>query len=159
MSAWKFWQRALVGLVAILVFAAVVAAIGWATCITLIDSTEVGYSFNKWDGKVQVIDRPGYVFAWPFVNEVHTIDLQPMQLCLNANQRVLNCKLVQFDKKGLLTFVQWHGRKDYEVRAPGHDGKGSELMEILKAYAFEPGGTVYPFLTILNDTHAAGVVR
>ena len=60
-----------------------------------------------------------------------------MQVRIEANNRVLNAKLVRFRKftkenvlnvEGVLQFIQMHGRADYDEQ---------NLPEILKCYAYE----------------------
>ena len=86
-----------------------------------------------------------------------------MQICLNANMRVLNCKLVQFNpdgvdpvtkQKGLELFLSWHGRSNYE--GPGNASSAGTsststtvFSDILKSYAYDGTGKEYPFLKIL----------
>lgn len=112
------------------------------TFVNFIDNYQIGYKFDKRDGKVMVLSETGYVVTLPYLVSVHTVDLRPMQVCINANQRVLNCKLVQFDKAGLDLFLSWHGRTDYD---------GVNLNEILKSYAYDGSGKNYPFLTIIRE--------
>ena len=123
--------------------------------VNFVDNYELGYTYDLRSGKIQVLDRTGYVITPPIVVNVHTVDLRPMQVCINANQRVLNCKLVQFDKTGLELFLSWHGRNDYD--GPGNSGGGTvgsgttTFSEILKSYAYDGSGKNYPFLTTLRE--------
>src|SRR5262245_29917009 len=78
-----------VGLVGLLVFR--------IAFVTFVDNYELGYIYHARTGKVELLNRTGYVVATPFVNSVHAIDLRPGQVCMNANSRVLNCKLVKFN--------------------------------------------------------------
>ncbi len=71
-----------------------------------------------------------------------------MQVCINANARVLNCKLVRFNPDGLDLFLSWHGRNDYH--GPNTTSTDN-LSPILMSYAFDGSGTEYPFLTVLRD--------
>lgn len=124
----------------------------YCLCVKFVDSHELGYKFNARTGEVEVLKESGYIVALPLVVRIHTIDMRPMQVCINANSRVLNCKLVQFNKEGLLTFLAWHGRKDYEgPSASSNQSSTSDLSEILKSYAYEGTGKSYPFLTILRE--------
>lgn len=137
----------------------VIAALGllffWS-CFKFVDTYEMGYNFNKWRGQqIEHIEHTGYIVAIPFVNEVHTVDLRPMQVCLAANGRVLNCKLVKFNPNGLDLFLTWHGRADYN--GPGNTTVGiqgctTQFCEILKVYAYDEHGTQYPFLDIQKNT-------
>src|SRR3989344_1128859 len=115
-------------------------------CVNFVDNYELGYKytlFGAGKGKIEVLKEQGYIIIAPFIVKVHKVDLRPMQVCINANQRVLNCKLVQFNPKGLELFLSWHGRGDYS---------GEEnLKEILKSYAYDGSGRSYPFLTIIRE--------
>ena len=119
------------------------------TFVNFIDNYQMGYKFDARTGEVTILDEVGYYVTPPVIVKVHRVDLRPWQVCINANQRVLNCKLVQFkrDKKGLELFLSWHGRKDYE----GGDETIGSFTDILKSYAYEGSGKSYPFLTILRD--------
>src|SRR3989344_302406 len=107
------------------------------------DNYEIGYQFDSRDGKITVLNESGYYVTPPLVISVHKIDMRPMQVCINANQRVLNCKLVQFDPSGIELFLSWHGRDNYP--GPGQGGT-SIFSEILKSYAYDGSGKNYPFL-------------
>jgi len=92
--------------------------------------------------------KRGWVIANPFKSDVYTIDLRPMQVQMNANSRVLNAKLIQFDPAGLQTFLSWHGLDNYE--GPGGSSSGSTpFSEILRSYAYD--GNSYPFLRVLRE--------
>lgn len=112
---------------------------------TYVDSYEFAYKFDSMSGKLYALrDRhgkpvQGYVFAVPLLQSVHTIDMRPMQICISANSRVLNCKLVQFNVRGWRTFVDWHGRDNYS---------GEKLKDILMSYAYDPAGNDYTFLDV-----------
>jgi hypothetical protein len=115
---------------------------------TFIDNTEYGYKFDAISGEIVELVNPdgtpkqGYIFAWPIVERVHTIDMRPMQVCINANSRVLNCKLVEFDPKGFKTLISWHGRQDYS---------GLMFEQIMMSYAYDPSSKSYPFLKISKE--------
>ncbi|HRY36380.1 MAG TPA: hypothetical protein P5230_00655 [Candidatus Magasanikbacteria bacterium] len=131
------------GIVVVLtIFSLIVWVFGW---LNYIDNYELGYKFDTLTGKVEPIERTGWVSNPPFVTKIHTIDLRPMQLCISANQRTLNCKLVKFNPEGLQTFLSWHGRGDYDIFG---EATGS-LRDIMKSYAFDGSGTTYPFLTFM----------
>ncbi len=119
------------------------------TFVNFVDNYHMGYKFDARTGEVTILDDVGYFVTPPIVVKIHTVDLRPWQVCINANKRVLNCKLVQFkrDKKGLELFISWHGRMDYEG---GGEQTGS-FTDILKSYAYEGSGKTYPFMTILRD--------
>ncbi len=104
--------------------------------LTFIDSHEIAYEYNKSNGNITVLDRTGYFWVTPFVTAVHGIDGRPMQVRIEANNRVLNAKLVRFvrSKEGVVQFVGMHGRQDYEQ---------TTLSEMLKSYAYENIGEGY----------------
>jgi len=115
---------------------------------TFVDNYEYAYEFNLSTGKIRsLVDKEGspqhgYFTVVPFFRVIHTIDMRPMQVCINANSRVLNCKLVEFDPKGLETFIAWHGRGDYS---------GSQLEDIMTSYAYDPSNKTYPFMKIKKE--------
>ena len=110
--------------------------------VNYVDNYQLGYKFDARTGYITVLPHQGYVVTPPFVVSVHTIDLRPMQVCISAIQRVLNCKLVQFDQEGLDLFLSWHGRANYPMVS---------LQDILKNYAYDGGGRAYPFLKVLKE--------
>lgn len=116
-----------------------------ACCVTEVDSYEVGYRYDLRTGHISRIDHTGYVIHAPILVEVHMVDLRPMQVCINANARVLNCKLVAFDPAGLDLFLAWHGRDNY---MGGSDGN---LNKILMSYAYDGSGKNYPFLKVIRE--------
>jgi hypothetical protein len=115
---------------------------------TFIDNYEFGYRFDARSGELHPlinkdgILKQGYIFSYPFVEKIHTIEMRPMQVCINANSRVLNCKLVEFNPEGFETFIAWHGRGDYSQES---------LKDILKSYAYDPSNKKYNFLTIKKE--------
>ncbi len=127
--------------------------------VTMVDNHEFAFSYNRLDGKIEVINRTGWIVRTPLVYTVHTIDLRPYQISItadikmdiggfdrsgNVGSRVLNAKLVRFNPAGLKTFLEWHGRK----AGNNHDN----MLEILKAYAFDVSqGKDCPFLTIESE--------
>ncbi len=122
--------------------------------VNFVDNYELGYIFDSRTGQIQVLDRTGYVVTMPFMQSVHTVDLRPMQVCMNANARVMNCKLVKFNPDGLDTLLAWHGRQNYDGGNSNNareGGSGGNLAEILKSYAFENKGKNYPFLIIISE--------
>ena len=112
------------------------------------DNYEFAYRFDALTGNVEALKnkdgspRHGYVFAIPFIENIHTIDMRPMQVCISSNSRVLNCKLVNFDSKGYELFIKWHGRDDYSKE---------KLESILMSYAYDPSQSSYPFLKIQKE--------
>ena len=123
----------------------------WWMCLNNIDYHEMGYTFDPFTGKTEILQHSGLVLSSPLMRVNH-IDLRPVQICLNAgmaaNQRVLNCKLVRFNRDGLLTFISWHGRGNYN---------NDDLKNLLMIYAFGKPGETFPFLIIDSDTNMVGV--
>ena len=119
-----------------------------AMFFTFVDNYEFAYKFESNTGRMYPLVNPdgsqmqGYIFKWPIIESVHTIDTRPMQVCINANSRVLNCKLVQFKTEGFETFIAWHGRGDYGQ---------VELNNILMSYAYDPSQKQYPFLKVVKE--------
>lgn len=130
------------GFLGVALFGLIVYAIGWLNHVKM---HELGYKWDARTGQITVLPRTGWFSNPPIVTKVNTIDLRPTQLCISANKRTLNCKLVKFNKNGLELFLSWHGRDDYDISS---DAEGS-LRDFLKSYAFDASGAVYPFLTIL----------
>lgn len=140
----------------------IIGAVGFRVAfVNFVDNYELGYKYDLLEGgkitHLFTIDtdgdttnfaydglRPqtGYFVTPPFFVKIHTIDLRPMQVCINANSRVLNCKLVRFNPAGLDLFLSWHGRGDYTAVT---------LNPILMSYAYDGSGKVYPFLDILRE--------
>jgi len=136
----------LVATVALSLTALTVFYFGW---VTHVEAHEMGFTFNRWTGEIEEVEKQGWVIRNPFSYGVHTVDLRPFQITITANlavnQRVLNAKLVQFDPKGLQTFVAWHGRKAGE--------SPFTFTEIMKCYAFDTtGGKDCPFIIVTQDT-------
>lgn len=115
--------------------------------VTSIEIYEVGYKFNRWTGNITVFNHKGWAFYIPIFEVVNTIDLRPYQVCLNANKRVLNCKLVTFNPEGLKLFISWHGRANYD----GGSDEPGDFKDILRSYALSGSSDDYPFLTVQND--------
>ncbi|MBI5153515.1 MAG: hypothetical protein HZA36_03605 [Parcubacteria group bacterium] len=112
--------------------------------VSFIDNYELGFTYNRFSGKIEVLNHTGWVVRNPWEYGVHKIDLRPYQLSISANSRVLNAKLVRFNPAGLATFIEWHGRDAGD--------SVSELKEILKCYAFDRAdGKDCPFLTVLQE--------
>jgi hypothetical protein len=117
---------------------------------SFVDNYELAYKYNRRTGEVSRVGRTGYIWALPILENIHAVDLRPMQVCINANSRVLNCKLVQFNPKGLELFLSWHGRDDYSYYA---------LNPILMSYAYDGSEKEYPFLTVLRELKPSEVVQ
>ena len=152
------------GLAILIVIGIFGALVYRATFWTFVDNYEFAYRFNGQTGVTTPLKNAdgsyqhGYVRSFPFINQVHTIDTRPIQLCIggsNSNttasgtssgggvsSRVLNCKLVQFNPEGYATFIAWHGRADYTHNS---------LETILMNYAYDQSNQKYPFLTILKE--------
>lgn len=146
----------------------VVFRIGW---VNFVDNYQMAYKFDTRSGKVEILTEEkrdvsgvtktewtrGYIVTVPILVKVHTVDLRPMQVCMNANMRVNNCKLVEFNPMGLAIFLDWHGRADYE--GPSGSAKDTPFSEILKSYAFDGPNTKYPFLRVLRELKPEEVQR
>lgn len=138
---------------AVLAVLALVGLLGFRlVCVNFVENYQLGYKFDTRTGETTILPRTGYFVTPPLLVKIHTIDLRPMQVCISSNARVLNCKLVQFNKDGVELFISWHGRADYE--GPG-SGNVSNLDDILEAYAYEGTGRSYPFLTVLRELKTA----
>lgn len=144
-----YWARAWIRICVIFMTMLFLALFFRITFVNFVDNYQMGYKFDARTGEVTILDEVGYYVTWPIIIKIHTVDLRPWQVCINANQRVLNCKLVQFkkNKSGLELFISWHGRKNYEG---GSETTGS-FTDILKSYAYDGRAKGYPFLTILRD--------
>lgn len=112
--------------------------------VDFVDRHEIGFKYDRRTGEITRLARTGYFITPPFVVEIGKIDTRPMQVCINANSRVLNCKLVRFNPAGLDLFITWHGRN------PG------SVEEILKSYAYDGLGRQYPFLDVMTELKASG---
>ncbi len=132
-----------------------------------VDNYELGYEFDRTNGKITALNRTGYFIRNPFLRVVHTIDLRPMQVRIEANNRVLNAKLVKFRPEGLLQFVSMHGRGNYDVTGTSSSSVStSGFADIMKCYAYENYGNTnndsiielkYKFIKILNTTSGANI--
>ena len=125
-------------------------------CVDFVDNYEIGYRYDTWGpnaGQIQILPRTGYIVTWPFKTKIHTIDGRPMQVCISAINRVLNCKLVEFDPKGIDLFLQWHGRDNYTNQDGTRDAP-TQFNQILMNYAYDGSGKTYPFLTVLRELKA-----
>jgi hypothetical protein len=144
-------------IIACLVVLVVIAVVGlvvfWAGWVSFVENYELGFTFNRFTGQIEVLHRTGYIVRMPIKYAVHAIDLRPYQLSITANpnggvssvsSRVLNAKLVKFNPAGLQTFVSWHGRGAGDIL--------TNLLEIMKCYAFDKeSGKDCPFITVLNE--------
>lgn len=167
-SNWFGWLVVIIVLTAIGLGA---FRVGW---VDFVDNYEMAFKFDTRSGKVEILStqhpdatgamktgwQRGYIVTPPVLVKVHTVDLRPMQVCMNANQRVLNCKLVEFNPAGLQVFLDWHGRDDYEGPGSGASAaRETPFSEILKSYAFDGSGKGYPFLTVKRELKPEEVQR
>jgi hypothetical protein len=72
-----------------------------------------------------------------------------MQVCIAANKRVLNCKLVQFNPDGLELFLSWHGFEYDSQTSASQDS--TRLAEMLKSYVFDGSKKPYSFIRVLKE--------
>ena len=142
-KSWKKWIITFI----VMVFLLIGLGIFRGCCVTSINNYELGYRYDLRTGDLARINHRGYVLHPPFVVEIHTVDLRPTQVCINANSRVLNCKLVKFNPEGLELFLSWHGRNNYQTGT----GEGSSFNNILMSYAYDGSGKTYPFLTVIRE--------
>ena len=68
---------------------------------------QMAFVFDKYTGQIEVLPHTGWKKLTPWHYDFHTIDMRPRQLCINANNRVLNCKLVRFNFAG--SNSSWRG--------------------------------------------------
>ncbi len=124
--------------------------VGWWQTV---ENYDLPYKWDRSDGSIIPLNRSGWHRVTPFFTKIYTVDSRPMQIRIEANNRVLNAMLVRFRKEGALQFFELHGLDDYD------QGK---LSEILKSYAYEGYGSnsynrdslqrKYKFLEILGGT-------
>lgn len=126
----------IVGIIALLLFRMIF--------VDFVDRHEMGFKYDRRTGAITKLERTGYFVTPPFVVQIGKIDTRPVQVCINANSRVLNCKLVKFNPAGLDLFITWHGRE------PGF------VDEILKSYAYDGLERKYPFLDVMTELKASG---
>lgn len=162
-------NKLLVSMATILIVGLVVVGLIRATMFTFVDNYEIGYTYNYWSGQVGRIKHNGYVWSPFYQMAVHTMDARPMQVCISTIQRVLNCKLVQFDpegidpntgKKGLELFIGWHGRGNYE--GPGNAAQGSTpttFASLLMNYAYDNSGQTYAFLRVIKELRSDTIAQ
>lgn len=154
------WGKLGIGFGGLAVISLILLCLFRVLFVDWVDNYQIGYMFDARNGKITVLPHTGYVVTLPFVVKVHHIDKRPMQVCISAIQRVLNCKLVQFnsdDSKAVELFLSWHGRKDYD--GPGTSSSQSTsgasnytyFQSVLLNYAYDGSGKDYPFLTVLRE--------
>ena len=146
----KFWdelsllEKGLFATALLAVGGLLMTGLAFMTCVTFVDNYEFGFAYDKVTGKIEKIERNGWIVRWPIRYAVHTIDLRPYQVQIGFNQRVLNAKLVRFNPEGLEMFIEWHGR------SAGDDT--TNMLEILKCYAFDrEDGRDCPFLAVVSE--------
>jgi hypothetical protein len=120
---------------------------------TNVENYNIAYRWDKSDGSITRISHTGWCRVTPVITEIYTIDSRPMQIRIEANNRVLNAMLVQFNPEGANDFFGKHGLDNYDQ---------AKLGEILKSYAYEGVASVsynrdslqlkYKFLKILGGT-------
>ena len=138
------WQKIGITLGVLLIFSLIGLCLFRVIFVTFVDNYELGFVYDSVTGKIEMLDRSGWIVRTPIRYGVHHIDLRPIQVSISANSRILNAKLVRFNPNGLQTFVEWHGRSAGDTH--------SNLEEILKCYAFDRDeGKDCPFLTVLSD--------
>jgi hypothetical protein len=143
-------EKTIYGLVGPIVLAAVAFIIWCCFWVHFVDNYQLGFVYDKYLGKTERVAHTGWVVRAPWRYSVHSIDLRPSQVSIAANSRILNAKLVQFDPRGLDTFVAWHGREAGDNSAA--------LYEILKSYAFDKdNGRDYPFLYVVSELAPNGI--
>ncbi len=127
----------------------------WFGFVDFVDQNEVGYKFDTRTGEITVMKEKGYIVTPPILVKVNTIDLRPFQVCISANSRVLNCKLVQFDPTGVEDFINWHGRGNYTPFSMGTLNTQGDMYQIMMSYAYEAYGRKrnknYKFLKIIKE--------
>lgn len=148
-----FTKRRIIGVVLTIIFLLYWMIVGmpWR----FVDNYELGYKFNATSGELTRLDGSGYHWRRPIVDSIHTVDLRPFQVCISANQRVLNCKLVRFNPDGLETFLEWHGRDNYYLSGSNNSSSSStstgSFEDIMRSYAYDGSGRTYPFLIVIRE--------
>lgn len=143
------WSAAALFIVVLILF-----VLARVLLISSVENYELGYKFNRLNGQITKLERTGWFVNLPFVVSVKTVDLRPMQVCLNANRRVLNCKLVQFNASFFEDFLRvegwwyywWANRISYNL---GHKEEYRGMRDILRGYSFSRQH--YPFITVLAE--------
>lgn len=122
------------------------------SCLTYVEEYEFGYVIENNSGEMYPTEHKGYVFSWPFLQSVYTIDLRPTQTCLFANNLVVECKTVAFNPEGWREFVRMYERKHYRVYDAFEKEKlHGDLTEVLTYHAFSSEVNHCSFLTVLPD--------
>lgn len=146
----SLWLKSLAFVVLMVVLAGFGLLVFRVTCVNFVDNYEIPYKYDRRSGKIEKLSHTGYIVTPPLLVNVHSVDGRPMQVCISAIQRVLNCKLVEFNPEGLELFLQWHGRNDY-TNDGGTRENPTTFNQILMAYAYDGSGKSYPFLTVIRE--------
>lgn len=152
-----FWMKLVVFLVVAVFLSGFGLLVFRVTCVNFVDNYEIPYKYDRRSGKIEKLSHTGYIVTPPLLVNVHSVDGRPMQVCISAIQRVLNCKLVEFNPNGLELFLQWHGRNDY-TNDRGTRENPTTFNQILMAYAYDGSGKSYPFLTVIRELKPEEVV-
>lgn len=110
----------------------------WIFCLNKIGVYEIGIVKNSRTGQMWLQDVSGWYLTSPFVR-VATISLLPMKVELPSDAKIINEKLVRFNKEGWEQFIRMQGFYYY----------GSSLNNILLGFAFS--GMEWSFLEILQE--------
>ena len=144
--------------------------LGW---VNFIENYEAAFMFDRNVGKiVPMYNKPdslsdiefenlpdslktrkiGWVITKPIIQKVYTVDTRPFQICISANSRVLNCKLISFNPTGYEKFFDWHGIKNYPLNSMNSSSNtnNGDLKDILMSYAYDPNNYNYEFLNIIK---------
>lgn len=123
------------------------------SCLTYVEEYEFGYKIENSSGEMHPTEHKGYVFSWPFLQSVNTIDLRSTQTCLYVNQLVVACKMVAFNPEGWREFVRMYERRSYRVYDAFEKEKFfGDLTEVLKYHAFSSEVNNCSFITVLPDS-------
>lgn len=109
----------------------------WIFCLNYLGVGAIGIARNSLTGQMHLQDLPGWYLTSPFV-KVAKLSTLPMVADLPSEAKVVNRKLVRFDKKGWKQFVEMQGFYYY----------GGSLNNILRGYAFSGD---WLFLEILQE--------
>ena len=80
--------------------------IWWGHWVNYSANYQYPYIFDKYTGQIEPLPNTGYKILTPWHYNFHTIDLRPRLVCINANNRVVNCKLVSFNLAGFKQFMR-----------------------------------------------------
>ena len=111
----------------------------WLFWLTHISVNSIGITYNSMDGRVGVLEDPGFYVNSPFVMIVD-ISTLPIRVTIPSPAMVIVTKMVRFKKEGSIDFVNLQGF-GYTLN--------SSLESILLGYAFS--GETYSFLEIIQE--------